>query len=298
MAISWDFAHTYPVKDVNSPPATVLIDGFGSGVGGTLRVPEDPIDVGDTFSIVGSSTAWKVVGFSDGGIVGFAAGQGSVLFTNDTSLPVNSRQPFDTDPLAVCFLAGTAIATPGGPVAVEQLAIGDVVCTAAGEVRRVAWIGRQTCHTRFAHPLRTVPVCVSRGALGEGLPHRDLRLSPDHALLVDGVLIQAGALVNGTTILRLAASQLDERFVYYHVELDDHSLLLAEGVAAETFVDNVTRRRFDNWREYEALHGDAVARIEEMATPRVKSARQLPRAIRARLDERTRQLEPPIGAAA
>ena len=298
MAVSWDFAHTYPVTDVNSPDGTVLIDGSGSGIGGTLRVPEDPVEVGDSFAIVGSSTSWTVVGFSEGGIVGFAPGSGNVLFTNDTSLAAGDRQPFDADPLPVCFLAGTAIATPSGAVPVERLAIGDIVLTSSGEYRRVHWIGRQTCHTRFGDPLRVLPVRVAPGALGAGVPHRDLRLSPDHALLVDGVLVQAAALVNGKTIARMTAAEVGERFVYFHVEVEDHALVLAEGVAAETFVDNVTRRRFDNYADYRALYGEAAGRIPEMAMPRVKSVRQLPRDVRQRLENLARVAASSLPAAA
>jgi len=298
MAISWEFAHTYPVKDVNSPEGTILIDGSGSGIGGTLRVPEDPIEVGDSFAIVGSSTAWTVVGFSDGGIVGFALGSGNVLFTNDTSLATGDREPFDTGPLPVCFLAGTAIATPSGAVPVERLAIGDLVLTSSGECRRVHWIGRQTCHTRFGAPLRVLPVRIAAGALGGGVPYRDLCLSPDHALLVDGVLVQAAALVNGRTIVRMTAAEVGERFVYFHVEVEDHALVIAEGAAAETFIDNVTRRRFDNYAEFRALYGEAAERISEMAMPRVKSARQLPRDVRQRLERITRVVapNPPVAA--
>jgi hypothetical protein len=106
------------------------------------------------------------------------------------------------------------------------------------------------------------------------------------------VLVQAGALVNGTTITR--RTRMPERFTYFHVELDDHALILAEGVPAETFVDNVTRRRFDNYAEYEALYGDLDRPIAELDLPRVKSARQLPRGLRERLIVGA---SPPAGAA-
>lgn len=299
MAISWDFAHTYPVTTVGAPPTSLIIDSNGSGVGGTLRVPEDPIEVGDQFAIVGSGVTWTVIGFSNGGVVGSTtAGLSDTLFTNDTTLSMDDEVPFDTDPLPVCFLAGTTIATPSGGVPVERLSIGDLVLTAGGERRRVRWIGRQTCYARFGDPLRVLPVRIAAGALGAGLPHRGLRLSPDHAVLVDGVLVQAGALVNGTTISRLAAADVGDRFVYFHVELEDHSLILAEGVPAETFLDNVTRRRFDNYAEYHTLFGEMSARIPEMAVPRVKSARQLPRSVRQKLEGTAETVAPRLSAAA
>ena len=180
-------------------------------------------------------------------------------------------------------MAGTRIATPTGFGEVESLKIGDLVTTSDGAAAPVRWIGRQTVSTTFADPLRVSPIRIRAGALGESVPSRDLLVSPDHALLIDGVLVQAGALVNDVSILR--EQDLPETFVYYHVELDDHSLILAEGVPAETFIDNVERLAFDNWEEHEALYPNGKS-IAEMAYPRAKSFRQTPPAIRARLMDR------------
>lgn len=179
-----------------------------------------------------------------------------------------------------CFMPGTLIATPGGGQAVETLGIGDAVLTAEGVAAPVLWIGRHTVSTRFADPLRALPIRVRQGALGDGLPVRDLLLSPRHALLVDGVLVEAGALVNGTSIVR--AHDVPEVFTYYHVELADHALILAEGTPAETFVDNASREAFDNWEEHEALFPEGHP-VMEMAYPRAQSARQVPASMRRRL---------------
>jgi hypothetical protein len=181
---------------------------------------------------------------------------------------------------AVCFMAGTRIATPAGESPIETLAVGDLVSLHGGGTAPVSWVGRQTVSLLFADPLRVLPVRITAGALGAGLPARDLLVSPDHALLVDGMLVQAGALVNGVSIMRERTAP--RQFVYYHVEVADHSLILAEGVPAETFVDNVDRMAFDNWADHQALYGEQ-APVAEMALPRAKSARQVPAATQARI---------------
>ena len=223
-----------------------------------------------------NSTAGKYILFSEAPHVW--SGTPAMLHA---STGVNDPNPTNWElncgtPASHCFMAGTAVMTPDGEVPVESLKNGDLVTLSDGRVAPISWIGVQTVSTRFADPLRVLPVRIAAGALGEALPRRDLLISPDHAILLDDVLVQAGALVNGTTITR--ETQVPEVFRYYHIEIADHSLVLVEGVAAETFVDHVSRMDFDNWHE----HAEP-APVEEMQMPRVKSARQLPLALRGRL---------------
>ena len=187
----------------------------------------------------------------------------------------------ETDP--ICFMPGTQILTPDGEVAVETLTRGDLVLTTDGSAKPVGWIGRQTVSTIFADPLRVLPIRIKAGALGENVPCRDFLLSPDHAIRVGDILIQAGALVNGTSIVR--ETNVPKTFTYYHVELDDHLLIIAENTPAETFIDNVDRLAFDNWQEHEMLYPGGKP-IVEMQHPRAKAHRQVPRAVRERLAER------------
>jgi hypothetical protein len=242
-----------------------------------------------TYTSTGTFSSGQTITVNDGfmtyyghyqnGWVGISNGH-YYLLSNDNGL-TNQIIPIQTTDFTTCFLAGTRLATQAGERCVEDVVIGDLVLTAEGRAAAVRWIGVQTIVSVFADPLRSFPIRITGGALGEGLPSRDLLLSPDHALFLDGVLVQAGALVNGTTIVRETA--MPERFTYFHIELDGHGLVLAEAVPAETFVDNVARRRFDNFASYEALYGAAEATIPEMDVPRVKSARQLPRVLRDRL---------------
>jgi Hint domain-containing protein len=143
----------------------------------------------------------------------------------------------------VCFAAGAHIATPGGEVPVERLAIGDHVLTASGQGKPVRWIGHG-CHliTKPGHDGAS-PVIVRAGALGDGMPHRDLRLTKGHSLFVDGVLIPVEFLINHRSILWDERPQVIE---FFHVELEDHDILIAEGAPSESYRDDGNRRMFDN----------------------------------------------------
>ncbi|MCB8877257.1 Hint domain-containing protein [Acidisoma silvae] len=186
-------------------------------------------------------------------------------------------------PLVPCFLQGTLIQTSRGDVAVESLAVGDIVATTLHGDQPIRWIGVCTVSTRFADPLKTMPIRIKAGALRDNVPLRDLLVSPDHAMLVDDILIQAGALVNCLSIVQ--ERTMPERFTYYHIELAEHSLILAEGAPAETFVDNVDRMIFDNWAEHQTLYGLDIP-IVEMDRPRANSRRQIPTDISHKLMRR------------
>ena len=152
------------------------------------------------------------------------------------------------DVVLVCYAAGTRIATPDGDAAVEDLAEGDTVLTLVDGDRHVPmpvkWVGhRRLDLTAHPRPDLAAPVRIRRGAFGQDLPHRDLVLSPDHCVFVDGRLIPAKLLINDMTIVQ----ERDTRAVtYYHVELDRHAVLLAEGLPAESYLDTGNRAFFSN----------------------------------------------------
>ncbi len=194
---------------------------------------------------------------------------------------------------AQCFCAGTLIATPHGKVPVEALQAGDRVSLPGGGTAPVLWRGQQTVAGRFADPARFAPVCIRAGALAENVPSRDLHLSPGHALLIGGVLVQAGALVNGTSITQ--AATLPDRFCYYHLELPSHALVLAEDAQAESWLDGMEDMPFDNLAERAPNPHAPVAGME---LPRVKSPRQLPPSLRRQLAMRAALLAAPLARSA
>ena len=206
--------------------------------------------------------------------------------SGNTSTSIYLTRPAGTDP---CFLAGTMILTPQGEVAVQDLKVGDLVLSREGEAVPVLWIGTRKVRTAQKRSV-DLPVSIRAGALGEGLPHSDLRLSPDHAVVLDELLVNAGALRNGETVFSLSMQELGAEFTYYHIETRNHEEILANGLVVETFIDYVSRSAFDNYAEYLALHG-ADRIIKEMQRPRIASARNLPASLQDRLGHTPSRLE-------
>ena len=166
---------------------------------------------------------------------------------------VTSATATSTVDVAVCYGRGTPILTDKGEVAVERLSIGDIVVTASGEKKPVRWIGwRDINCASHPDPLSVWPVRIMAGAVAPGLPVRDLAVSPEHSLFLDGVLVPARLLVNGTTIVQEQAQSVS----YWHVELDRHDLLVASGLAAESYLDCRNRNAFANGGAVAALHPD------------------------------------------
>ncbi|MCQ0989768.1 Hint domain-containing protein [Jiella marina] len=144
-----------------------------------------------------------------------------------------------------CFTPATQITTAQGPVFIEDLSVGDIALTAFGTKRSIVWIGKRTieCGGQNWHH---APVNVRAGAFGAGVPERDVMLSPGHPVMVRQggreVLVPIMNLINGTTIERTHMNTV----TYWHVELDQHDVLLADGLPAESFFDMGTRGWFEN----------------------------------------------------
>jgi collagen type I/II/III/V/XI/XXIV/XXVII alpha len=152
-----------------------------------------------------------------------------------------------------CFAEGTRIATAGGESAVERLVPGMRVQLADGGIAPVAWIGhRRIDCERHPRPDAVWPVEIAPHAFGLGRPARTLRLSPDHAVFVDGVLIPVRYLLNGATVAQRKVAHV----TYYHVELPAHAVLLAEGMPAESYLDTGNRAAFANGGTTMHMHAD------------------------------------------
>ena len=186
------------------------------------------------------------LGVSNGTTLTVADGSGTDRIAFAAGISAGQFQIVNGDTIQVvqCFAAGTRLQTDRGPVAVEALRLGDRLITAEdGRHEPVQWIGRRSVNSA-AHPRaeQVWPVRVRRGAFGVRQPARDLFLSPDHAVFVNDVLVPVKYLVNGTSIAQIPRDTV----TYYHVELPRHELVLAEGLAVESFLDTGDRSNFEN----------------------------------------------------
>ena len=256
-------------------------------------IDDQSLQFGTTLSYTVSGTGnVQTVNITDDGQSLKFTSQGAHLQTGTFTLASNGPLDFKSDghggtTLTVCFVEGTRLSVPGGYVNIEHLKPGDVILTASGAEAPVRWVGVMTVCTAFADFLETMPIRIRAGALAEKTPARDLLVSPCHAMFINGALVQAGALVNGVSIVR--ETKMPPRFQYYHVELSDHALILAEDAPTETFIDNVDRMAFDNWEEHRQLFGDDVDLVQ-LEYPRAKSVRQVPAHIQASISRRCVEL--------
>ncbi|WP_238364579.1 Hint domain-containing protein [Mesobacterium pallidum] len=272
---------TYNYQAASSTNATGTLSDGGLGDGSTFELNEELLAGYDYVGTVtvGGVTAVLVKGNGNDYRLYSSLDQTTALSTFGTSF---QQSVVSTDPVTPCFLTGTLIATDKGEVAVEDLAIGDMVKTADGDLRPILWIGTRVIDTRFGPAERLRPVRFAAGSLGNGLPHSDLMVTADHAMLVVGILAHAGALVNGTSITSVPLAELGQTYTVYHIETEHQELILANGAIAESFVDNMDRSAFDNYDQFVALYGKG-APVQELDLPRAMSPRQLPLAARRML---------------
>jgi T5SS/PEP-CTERM-associated repeat protein len=152
-----------------------------------------------------------------------------------------------------CYVRGTRILTDRGEIAVEDLRVGDQAITASGARRPIVWLGRRRIEPmRHRDPAAVRPVRVSAGAFGEGEPRRDLWLSPGHNIAFEDALMPISSLINGRSIVQIEQASVE----YWHVELETHDILLAEGLPAESYLDCGNRAAFANGGAFVEAHPD------------------------------------------
>jgi hypothetical protein len=227
------------VTDSTSALSVSVTDSFGTFIT-TLTL----------YAIAFNSNALLVSTLAPSFIAEAAAGSdlsslnGVVAAISTSPLAAGTSITFTASGEFACFALGTRLRSARGDVAVEDIREGDVVeGQLSGVSRRVVWVGRRSLDVaRHPRPRDVAPVRVRADAFAPGRPRRDLLLSPDHAVQVDGALIPVRYLLNGATI----AQEFPEAVTYFHVELDAHDVLLAEDLPCESYLDTGNRGAFAN----------------------------------------------------
>ncbi len=158
--------------------------------------------------------------------------------------------PIVPPPALPCFLPGTSILTPTGERTVETLAPGDLVITLGGAVRPIVWIGTGKTLATSGRRTAATPVIVHKGAFGPNVPNLDLHVTKGHAFYLEGVLIPAEFLVNHRSIVWDDRAQ---EVTVFHIQLETHDILIANGAAAESYRDDGNRWLFQNADESRAM---------------------------------------------
>ena len=248
------------VLAIGYSPASELLDfrGFGNSLNAQDVQNDATISNGNTYINIPDAGTIELLGYT-GGI-----------------------SPSDIE-FTACYRRGTRIVTDNGEVAVEDLSIGDYVMTKSGTARPITWIGRRSYGGRFVVGRKDIlPICIKAGALDDNVPKRDLWISPNHAMYLDGALIEAKDLVNGVSIVQ---AERVEKLEYFHVELESHNVIIAEGALSETYIDDDNRGMFHNAQEYRELYPVAAAPPAQYCAPRLDRGYEL-EAVRQRFAAR------------
>ncbi len=242
-----------------APKGGLLIDALGNLFGTTSAgTSGSSAQYGSVFELQNNGTSYASTPLTLASFLGGTAGfapessltvdkSGDLFGTTYYGGPTDYGTVFEVTntgfATTACYREGTMLATPSGERAVETLRAGDLVITHSGAARPILWIGHRTIDCRtHASPTDVWPVRIHVDAFGEGLPVRDLFISPDHAVFVDGVLIPARSLVNDVNVVQMPCDVVR----YFHVATETHDVVLAEGLPSETLLDLDMPERFDN----------------------------------------------------
>lgn len=228
--------HVIMAKDTDIPQNCQSVSGANTTVGQSAIDP-------DILSLIGDD-------------VGFVTSNGDtpqdqiVTFYDGSSLPV-----CDIDQLIPCFTPGTAIATPKGEVLAEDLKVGDRIVTRDNGLQPITWIGKKRIDYKQLNALPSVrPILIKEGAIGDGLPERDMLVSPSHRMLIVSEFAQlyfnrAEVLVAAKHMLNMDGVEISNQpyITYLPIMCENHEIVLSDGTWSESFQPgDFTLKGFDN----------------------------------------------------
>ncbi|MEE8663027.1 MAG: Hint domain-containing protein [Acetobacter sp.] len=235
---------------------------MGTGTGNTLLLSSSASQ--PNLTIIGVATG-DLVGVS-GETVSSATytnnnGTGSITLTTSSGTVTYSGVTFASDvptgtntatlkngEALICFLAGSLIRTPNGDIAVENIRIGDEVIAFdwinnAEITRKVVWVGEKkiSVNPNLFDDEAGYPVRVLKDAISDGVPYKDMLITPEHCLFFEDKFVPVRMLVNGRSIFY---DKTITSYKYYHIETEQHSVIWADGMLSESYLDTGNRVSF------------------------------------------------------
>lgn len=221
---------------INSSTVTGVYEGDSV----TVDVPGQGTIVytGTTFYLQNGDVVFTPTGSTPGQVLY----DGTVTATTFVTTPSGELPVGDLGPR--CFVQGTRIETPRGPIPVEDLTVGDLVLTLDRGAQPIRALNRRIIDAdTLSEAPKLGPVQVSKGALGGGLPTRDLLLSPQHRVLMRSRIVErmygvSEVLAPVAQLTRMPGIErvMPQGVTYIHLVLDDHEVLISEGAPTETLL--------------------------------------------------------------
>ncbi len=217
---------------------------------GTTTIDSGSIYLEQSFTLTkpggGSISVYQVE--IDGTLAGFIVSEQLVEGVN-YNYSSSNVQPFNAPTYAnlvdvLCFTRNTLIATDTGEVDVQSLQVGDLVQTAYNGLQPIRWIGKTTVSPADLEATQKLrPIKIAKNALGQNLPKRDLIVSRQHRMVISSTIVQRmfgeeSVLIGANKLVGLPGIQIDtgtDTVEYFHVLLDNHEVLFAEGAPTESF---------------------------------------------------------------
>ena len=250
------------------------IHGFGN-TGSTIEIPGSGKVTNATYDSTSNTTSIT----TDTGITVKVSGDYTIsnnsLYQQESGgnlyISASPTNSLGTSAVLVCFLSGSMIRTSKGDVAVEDIQIGDQVVTFDWRnnqdvIRPVIWTGKGHCKVRFDLPDDEAgwPVRVIKNAISDGVPYKDMLITAEHCLFFRDRFVPVRMLVNGVSIFY---DKSITSYDYYHVETEQHSVITADGMLTESYLDTGNRSSFRQEGKIATLRGAVKNWADDAGAP-------------------------------
>lgn len=262
--------------DANGNTTTTIPQNFvmdfpsASSIPATYNVSTNTTTIGDGVSLLGILGAGRTITLTGDPFNLATTGTANYsLFGTVVSYSKSFTQSDGSGGVITCYLAGSMIQTPDGEKAVETLQAGDLVKTYLNGQEIIAplvWTGtaRVTVNTHLPDDKAGYPVRIIKDAIADGVPSQDLLVTAEHCLFLNGAFTPVRMLVNGQSIFY---DRSITSYNYFHIETQNHSIIMANGLLTETYLDTGNRFSFRQGGTVIKLGGKVLSWDTDAAAP-------------------------------